>query len=60
MELHLDEFMGGQGAVDFLKHGCRQPILAYADDGMQMVRGGAQSAALGGGWFDHGDALYLE
>ncbi len=44
----LDQFVGREAAVDFRQHRRRQAFLADGDDGIQMMRGGAQGAALGG------------
>jgi hypothetical protein len=50
----LDQFVGLEATVDLGQHGRRQAFLADGDDGIQMVRGGPQGAALGGGNFYHG------
>ena len=48
VQLDLDEFVGGEAAVDFLEHGLGETLLGDADDGAEMMGGGAQGAALGG------------
>jgi len=44
----FDELVGRQIDVDFVQHGRGQPMLPYADDGAEVVRLGAQCAALAG------------
>ena len=57
----LDQFVGLEAAVDLRQHGRRQPVLADRDDGLQVVRGGPQGAALDGvqrgGIFSHDGIL---
>jgi len=50
----LDQFVGFEAAVDFGQNRRRQALLADGDDGIQVVRGGPEGAALGGGNFYHG------
>jgi len=57
VEFHLDQFVGGQGAMDFLEHGLGEAILADADHRVQVVRGGTQVAPLERSEFDHGGIL---
>ncbi len=45
---NLDEFMGLQGAVDFLQYRSAQAFLADADNGIEGVGTRAQRAAQGG------------
>jgi hypothetical protein len=54
VESQLDQFVGLEATVDLGQHGRRQALLADGDDWFQMVRGGPQGAALGGGDIDHG------
>ena len=58
VESQLDQFVGGEATVYLRQDGRRQALLADRDDGIQMVRGGPQGAALGGtrlaGIFNHG------
>lgn len=51
---YLDQFVGFEAAVDFRQYRGGEPFLADGDDGIQMVRGGPQGAALGGVNFSHG------
>jgi hypothetical protein len=50
----LDQFVGLEATVDLGQDGRRQALLADGDDGIQVVRGGPEGAALGGGNFYHG------
>jgi hypothetical protein len=50
----LDQFVGLEATVDLGQDGRCQAFLADGDDGIQVVRGGAEGAALGGGNFYHG------
>ena len=47
-DAHLDEFVLQEREVDFVLHGGRQAVVADDDDRVEMVRAGAQFAALGG------------
>jgi hypothetical protein len=47
--LHLDELVGLQRPVDLGEHAFREPLVADEDDGLQLVRLGAQLAAPAGG-----------
>jgi len=44
----LDELVRGERDVDLVQDGGRQPVLADAHDGTQVMRGGATGPALGG------------
>jgi hypothetical protein len=44
----FDQFVGLEATVDLRQDGWRQSFLADGDDGIQMMRGGAKGAALGG------------
>jgi hypothetical protein len=46
MHADLHQRMRGQGHVDLAQHRRCQPVLADADDGMQVMRLGAQRAPL--------------
>ncbi len=50
---HLDEFVGAQGAVDFVQYRRRQPVLADHDYGVKRMRLRAQGTAFGGGQCQH-------
>lgn len=56
-ELDLDEFVGGQAAVDFLYYRFAQALAGDGDERMQVVGGGAQFAALYWSQFNHGGIL---
>ena len=57
VESQLDQFVGLEAAVDLGQYRRRQALLADGDDGIQVVRGGPQGAALDGaqrgGIFSH-------
>ena len=42
---HLDELVGGERPVDLGDHLVGEPLVADEDDGIQLVRLGAQRAA---------------
>jgi hypothetical protein len=46
--------VGLEAAIDLGQYGRRQAFLADRDDGIQVVRGGPEGAALGGSNFYHG------
>ena len=52
--LHLDELVGEKGQVDLVQHLGGEAVLADHDDGLEVMRLGAQVAALGGGKGVHG------
>lgn len=50
---HFDQFVRFQATVDFRQYSGDEPFLADRDDGIQMVRGGPQGAALSWINFSH-------
>ena len=55
VQSHLDQTVSFQATVDFGQHRGREPFLTDGDDGVQMVRGGAEGTAMvGSQWIHHG------
>jgi len=53
-DANLDELVRAQRDVDLVHHRRRETVLANCDDGIQMMRPGAQRAAGGGVERRHG------
>ena len=56
----LDQLMRFERDIDFVQHGGRQSVRTYRDNGVQVVRLGAQRAALFGGHIVHPRSLPCE
>lgn len=54
VQLDLDEFVGLEGVIDLFQDSRREPMLAEAGDGIQMVSRSAERLAVFGSQFDHG------
>lgn len=54
VELNLDEFMTFQGFVDGRDEAVGEAVLSHKNDGLDVVREGAQVFSLGSAQFSHG------